>query len=90
MWNEFLIGFSVGLREKYRSQVQSNKWALAIVTPEDVKRRAEALGLRSIAHRVSIGSPEAREAGREAGKAFTPARKIAPNNPKKTLLLKGE
>ena len=89
MWNEFLIGFSVGLREKYRSQVQSNKWTLAIVTPEDVKRRAETLGLRSLNHNVSIGSPEAREAGREAGKAFVPARKIS-NNPKKTLLLKGE
>ena len=67
--------------------MKSHSWALAIVLPEDVKRRAESLKLRSLKSNISGGSEEAREAGKDAGRAFELRRKVGSSTGSRTKLL---
>lgn len=79
--NEYILGYLNGLRDKFKEQVESNSWTVALVKDEivlkeydDIKAR---LGLKSSRRsNVSLaGDKDARQQGYNKGKQFEYGRK---------------
>lgn len=70
--NAFLGGWIVGLRDKFREQVEANAWALVLVQPPEVREAVERMNLAK--YRGSQphygGDRAAALAGYEAGQRF--------------------
>jgi hypothetical protein len=72
--NDYISGFICGLRDKFRKQVESNQWALAIQSDEEVRaaKKRKITGKKAKTRIHSAGSTEAKAAGYKQGKSFEP------------------